>query len=367
MVETKVRAGGLYATAFAGAVVSAAAISPHLFGSSGYKEALLSVAVSLAVTSMAAVPALCLQKERVGLLEAARLHLGRFARVVEGFYFAVLAYFGFYFLAHFLIFMENTLNPATPLWLTGGCIVLTAAYGALRGLPTLCRAGTIAFVPMLLGFCFIFIALLKDIDTAYLLQKKPLQPVPGAMALFTAGRMTSLVHLLVFLPHTKGRKAAGFWVLNIGFHLVCALVVLFLALCLGSMAETQLFPVYTLALLANVGSLQRLDILFLVLWVVGAVLRLALDMTAASMFFQVKDRSTLGEAPRYSPRMGAVLLQAVLCAVPAVWVAGSLSLQKWLLSSQMITYISLAAGAVVPVFILCIERFNRCRKGGRSL
>jgi hypothetical protein len=133
------------------------------------------------------------------------------------------------------------------------------------------------------------------------------------------------------------------------------------------MAETQLFPVYTLALLANIGSLQRLDILFLVLWVVGAVLRLALDITAASMVFRVKDRTALGETPRFSQKIWWILLQAVLCAVPAVWVAGSLSLQKWLLSSQTITVVSLAAGVVVPVFVLCVERFNRCRKGGRTL
>lgn len=359
--RSSVSSVALYATSFVSTVVSAVSVSPHLFGSGGWREAFLAVAVSLAVTSLAAVPALCLAREGTGLLQAARLRLGKAAVLISAFYYAVLVYFGFYFLSFFLIFIENTIDPVLPVWAVAGCVTLAAVYGTWHGLSTVTRAGLYAFVLTVLGFGFIFLMLFKEISPANLYTAGPLQPDIPTAALFTAGRATSLVHLLVFMPRAKGRKITGFWILNTGYHLLCGAIVFFLAACLGNMAASQLFPVYTLAQLASFGALQRLDIIFLVLWIVGIVLRLCLDLLAGEELFSHGRRFSAGEQARFPLPKKLLLLQALLLAVPAAIAADHLPLQRWLFSSQMITIVSLLAGVVVPMFILCLDRI--CRSG----
>ena len=361
--RSSVSATALYATSFVSSVVSAVSVSPHFFGSGGYRESLIAVAVSFAVTSLAAVPALCLSREGTGLMEAARLRLGKAAVAVSVFYYAVLGYFGFYFLSFFLVFIDNTIDPVLPVWAVSGGVVLAAMYGVWHGLPTVSRAGLYAFALTVLGFGFIFLMLFKEMNFTYLYAEKPLRPDISTTALFTAGRATSLVHLLLFLPRTRGRKAVGFWVLNIGFHLLCGVIVFFLAACLGNMASSQLFPVYTLAQLAKFGALQRLDIIFLFLWIGGIVLRLCLDLLAGEELFCFHDRSLLtGQEEHFPPQKRLQLLQAVLLAVPAALVADHLPLQRWLFSSQVITRVALFAGVVVPLFVLCLDRICRGRK-----
>ena len=360
-----VGAGALFATAFVGTVVSAASVSPHLFGEGSYLEALLTVLLSLVLTSLAAVPTLLLNHEGTGLMEAARLCLGKGAWVVEIFYYAVLLYYDFYFLSCFLVFIENTLNPSTPVWLVSVCVVLTAAYGASRGLRAVSRAGTLAFALVLVGFGLIFCMLFRQIDPVNLLHTEPISLHASSAALFIAGRMTSLVQLLLFLPQAKGHRVAGYWACNTGFHLLCAVLVFFLGACLGPMAATQLFPVHTLALLANLGAVQRLDIVFLALWITGTVLRLCLDFTAGASLFCFHDRHLLGEKQRrIPPKVWLVLLQAAAVAVPAAWVADTLPLQRWLFSSQLLTLLAVLAGVVVPTCILCLWRLRRGRKEG---
>ena len=47
---------------------------------------------------------------------------------------------------------------------------------------------------------------------------------------------------------------------------------------LGNAIQTQMFPIYTLAAISGIGPFQRMDSIFLGIWLMGVFIKIAIDL-----------------------------------------------------------------------------------------
>lgn len=130
----------------------------------------------------------------------------------------------------------------------------------------------------------IFLAVSPNVTPHYLM---PLfydgidQTVQGFLV-FTA-RCSSLAEFAVLMPFLtntdtksgKSHRVLGFVVWNGGITVFLGVLLFFIVSCLGEYAALQVFPAYTLASIAEIAGIQRLDALFIGISMMALIVRIA--------------------------------------------------------------------------------------------
>ena len=182
---------------------------------------------------------------------------------------------------------------------------------------------------------------------------RPLALLKGA-ALFL-GRTTLFADMAVLLPFVKGRKGLGFAAWAGGSSLLVGCLLALLAGCLGPYAYTQQFPVYALASLTGVRSLQRLDPVFVALWMTGQIVKAACDLFACRVCL-----SSLGASRGPWGVLGAGAAMLALGMGAAVWQP----LQALLLNPRLWLALTALAGVGAPFALLLAARLRGERGRG---
>ena len=129
---------------------------------------------------------------------------------------------------------------------------------------------------------------------------------------------------------------------------------LLLAGCLGPYAATQDFPVYTLASLSEVASLQRLEPVFAVLWMAGLLPQVAMGLYAC----RVCAASLGGNRPPW-----VIVPAAIGMAVLGLWDVSSKGVQSAFQDSSLWLTLTLLTGGGVPLVLWLLNKLRR--KGER--
>lgn len=278
--------------------------------------------------------------------------IGYGVSIIYSLYFLVMNTFS---LALFLTLLSNTMNPAASRWSIVVILTGIALYGAVKGIETISRASICIFVLFLLGFGVIFTALIARMETGYLepvLSEGTQQMQQGALVF--ASRCTSLAEVAVLMPFVRGKKKLGFALWNGGVTAFVSVLLFFLVTCLGEYAYRQIFPVYTLATMAEIAGIQRLDALLAGLSMMALVIRLSCGLFAVSECWArtVKPR----------PRVWLLSVIAVISVGAALWITenaertGLIFRTGWLLPMTALT------GIVLPVVIWAADRIKNRRK-----
>ena len=314
----------------------------------GLPQALLSYLLAMALGFGLALPVWGLHRRYPTLPvgEAARRLLGRAGAGVAFLYLLYLVVMGGVSLALFQLFLRQAFHPDFPAWLVLAAMAGAAAFGACRGLEAVARCAGCVLVLLVLGTALVFGAAalrFSPENLTPLFPARPLALLKGA-ALFL-GRTTLFADMAVLLPFVKGRKGLGFAAWAGGSSLLVGCLLALLAGCLGPYAYTQQFPVYALASLTGVRSLQRLDPVFVALWMTGQIVKAACDLFACRVCL-----SSLGA--------GAAMLALGMGA--AVWQP----LQALLLHPRLWLALTALAGVGAPLALLVAARLRGERGRG---
>ena len=133
-----------------------------------------------------------------------------------------------------------------------------------------------------------------------------------------------------------------------------AALTLLLAGCLGPYAATQDFPVYTLASLSEVASLQRLEPVFAVLWMAGLLPQVAMGLYAC----RVCAASLGGNRPPW-----VIVPAAIGMAALGLWAVSSKGVQSAFQDSSLWLTLTLLTGGGVPLVLWLLNKLRR--KGTR--
>lgn len=252
-----------------------------LLGGNDLTDNLFSCAIAFLCNFLLAIPsflllrsrgdcALLLQSESVGkwLLWCAAV-----------FYILYFLFVDVQYLASFQFFLGNAFRPAVPTWIFAAMILLAAVYSAIKGLEAMGRTALVILVLFLCGIIVIAVLLLSDIRAEHFM---PLfyngggQLLTGT-AFYLSGSASIATYALLFSA-AKGRRRLGFCIWNIITYGVGALILFLIIGTLGNYANLQLFPFYSAATLAELGTFQRMDSVFICIWLIGLFLKLAIDL-----------------------------------------------------------------------------------------
>lgn len=291
--------------------------------------------------------ALLLQAESVGkwLLIAAVL-----------FYILYFLFVDIQYLSTFQFFLGNAFRPAVPTWIFTAMILITAVYSAEKGLEAMGRTALIILILFLLGIIVISSLLLADIQSdnlSPLFYNGPSQTVTGT-AFYLSGS-TAIVSYGLLFSEAKGRRKLGFCFWNSITYSVAALILFLVVSTLGSYATLQLFPFYSAATLAELGTFQRMDSVFICIWLIGLFLKLAVDIYCIAHC--INQFSTKALRTAVKPVAG------VLIFVGAVLTAHSQTLLRFFLNPIIGCLITVGAAVIFPTITLV---GNRIRKRGEN-
>lgn len=240
---------------------------------------LISLALSAVLYVVALIPTFLLARKRrdYSIIEWSFAVKPWFGKGVAAIYFAFLVLVTANTISHFEFFLTSAIYPNASPTLFVVLFLLAVAYAVYMGLEACARMSGFVFWGVAAGTAFLFLCLFQKADAIYL--RNPFNT--DLMSTLTTGlggvgASLEIVTILLLIPMVRGNLPKATGVLSFMIMLYYQLVSIFTITSLGEYAQTHLFPIYSLAAIAEFSVMQRLDSLFLTMWVFIAFVRTAL-------------------------------------------------------------------------------------------
>lgn len=178
--------------------------------------------------------------------------------------------------ARFELFISTVMFPNSELTLMIVILLAACVAASLKGIEAIGRASSILLFIMCLSIAFILFSVAKEFEYYNLrpVLTEGIVPVSG-FAFYVSTRAAELLSLNISAPLVKGnvKKMIFLWIPV--FSAVCTLILVFLTGVTGEYGNDQIFPLYTLTVIAKFGIFERLDDILTGLWVLCIFIQVA--------------------------------------------------------------------------------------------
>lgn len=358
-IRHKISSAQFFVMMFVSRVVVTIALNARFLGGENMLDSILSYLLAMALGFLIALPVWALDKrhpeQNVG--DAAQAAWGKAGKLVPLFYILYFILVNGASLGLFQIFLLDTVNPDFSSALTVAAILGVALYGALRGIETVARCASCVFAFLLAGAALVFGIV------AFRFQGENLEPafynglsqtVQGIFLFIS--RTSVFADMAILLPMVRGKRVRGFAGWAGGTALFVSVLLLLLQGCLGRYAATQNFPVYALSSITEIRSMQRLDAIFVGVWMMGLIVKLACDIYACRVcFFSLSGKRR--------PRLSVILTGSLVLAL-AFTMAENRAVQNLLLNTHLLFWCAVFTGFLLPLLVLGGELLSRRKERG---
>ncbi len=360
MTNTKfntITAGQLFCMLFITRMVVNITYSPFMAASDAMLDQTVSCCLSIVLIVLIAVPIYCLHRRwpNDNLVDQAGIMTGRFlGALITAFYGLYFLYVCSYNLSFYSAFITNVMAPKFSSSLLTLAVLITACYGAFRGVEALARASGIIIVIVVACLLFFITALLFKID--------PLNYAPllydGTEEIWTGiqqmiGTSSCVVFIGMLLPLTKGNIRKGFFAWVFSTHITLIILILVIVGVLGDFVKTQIFPIYAAASVAEMGIIKRVDALFFAVWTTCLFVKISLGLH----LFSLCVKKILGEkAARISILLGAAAVFAY-----SLWNVLDEKSIFHIYRIGVTFWITISAALFVPLILLAIDLIKNGR------
>ncbi len=242
--------------------------------------------------------------------------------------------------------------PRTPIIVVIGVIAGLAAWSCRAGVEVMARVGQVIF-PMLIGSILLIVVLLaKDIDPHRLLPLEVLitGPVPHLKDMVSvAARTVEIAWLGIVVPCVSERHGLFKAVAKAQLWQGAVWVIMNIAIfgILGREIEHHFFPFFEAARYVHVADfLERIDAIFLSVWLFGMFLRAAMMLWASAI-----GTAQLLDLKHYRP---VVLPLAGIAVSYAVAQGERFAQFQGYLAPEVLTPFTLTFVVIIPVLILAV-------------
>ena len=276
--------------------------------------------------------------------------------IVAVIYLAVLFYYTVATVSRLDVFTGTIVFPDVKVNFFIILVIMICCYGAYLGIEALGRSAVISVVLVGVTISFLFATLLKKIDVMNYTAVFYNGFVPVLKSAFNgAGRTIEYVMIAVAFPKVSGKKTKGFFVWLIVQAIVTAVLFLVEIGVMGNFANTQLFPIHSLAALADFSIFKRLDALVTGIWLLCAFLKISfliyLQMDILKRYFH-----------KFSERKLLTIIYTFLstvCFALSVSIKGFMTIDNITLKTSIV----LSSTFVIPFIILLFDRREKpCKK-----
>ncbi|MDR2073846.1 MAG: spore germination protein [Oscillospiraceae bacterium] len=206
--------------------------------------------------------------------------LGKIFSLIYAVYFAFVCA---HTLALFKVFIENVMNPPISFMLLSLILVALTCYGAAKGIEGIARASSVIMFFIVFSLIILGFSLYKTTDPTNFgpfFYDGPHSALEGII--FFISRSSCIPAMAWLIPRTNGNVKRGIFVWNTSFYALMAASIMIVVGALGDFAQTQLFPAYSAASIAKMGSLENLDALYLGLWTASIFMKLAMFLNLSA-------------------------------------------------------------------------------------
>jgi spore germination protein (amino acid permease) len=242
------------------------------------QDVLLAVPVNFILNYIVAIPILILLKRHPGkdLVELAHNILGRAAGIfIAVFYMLCFVFLAIYLLATFHNYYVNFILPESMYYAIAIPLLIVAFYGAVKGIETIARFGSIVIILYLIIVAVIGLSLIPQINFDFLFPMLYNGPKVFLGAVLSGVNSNLQIVFLAFCAPflklgTKLGKIYTKW--NVIAMLLFLMLEFLTVTVMGPFAAKQNFPLPELALLSQVGVFERLDAVDMISWILNTVL-----------------------------------------------------------------------------------------------
>lgn len=342
----RISASQFFILLFVSQAIGAVGINAGYLGGENMLEAIVSYVLAMALGLLISLPVWLVHRRwpEQSVADAAQSAFGKAGKAVPVLYILYFVVTGGAALGLFQIFLLDTVNPEFSAALVMAAVAAVAVYGAARGIETVARCGLCVFVGLLLGSLLVFSIVASRFEAENLepLFVNGMSQTFRGTALFLS-RTSVFADMAVLLPQVTGRKRAGFLGWAGGAAAFVGILLLLLAGCLGPYGAAQNFPVFSLSSMTEIRSMQRLDAVFVGIWIMGLTVRLSCGLYACRVCFS----SLWGK--RF-PR-GAVIGSGAAMLLLAFAVVKNRGIQRLLLSTPLPLGLMLLTACVLPLLV----------------
>ncbi len=198
----------------------------------------------------------------------------KMSRVLSAFYIFFFIFAASVSVSRFYIFLTSDIYPEKKMGFFLVIAVLVCAYCAYLGIEALSRGNVILVCITVLGVAAIFFSVTQRIDV-YNFEPIFFYPLNNSVksGLFAAARTVELSVFLFLASKTNGRIKRGFIVSFFLFAVSLFTLFFFLNGVSGEFAKTQLFPFYSLAVIAKFPFFERLDAVITAVWIFSILIK----------------------------------------------------------------------------------------------
>ncbi len=211
---------------------------------------------------------LALHLNKRGLIYEAAQFSAIFAKAVAVVYCICFVWFAGIGVARFELFLSTVMFPNSELYFMIILLLGAALYSSLKGTEAIGRAASV--LSMILGASIIFV--IAAVASEF--EKTNLQPILTnglspvlSFSFYTSTRTVELITILVMAPKVNGsiKKMTFLWIFSLA--VIITVILIFLAGVTGEYGNDQIFPLYTLTVIARFGIFERLDDILTGIWV----------------------------------------------------------------------------------------------------
>lgn len=347
MINKKISVSQLSVIAFLSSVSFLSSMSSRIINGNFY-DSIISALISCALGLLFSVPILCLH----GRKQLTPLESSAASPFLMVLYFIFFIYSMAWNLTSISSMLVNTIFPDVAPWLLIVPMLLVAVYGCVKGAEAIGRSAFIIMVAFLLGIVLIIAGAMQLISPRgqrVFFYEGYTDLVKNTVTIFS--RSTFLPQLVILISFaSEGSK--GSYVLWSGIAgIFTSGLLLVTQLCLGQYAGVLQYPVYGLAAASELAPLQRLDIIFSVIWLMIMLIRLTATLFAAGECV----KRVLG--PKAVP-WGLVLAMAGTGATSWL-VTRNMDVHDTVFSTNVYFIAAIILGAVIPSVVCGILKIQK--------
>lgn len=328
--------------------------TPYLAGGGEVWDHVLSAAISWILTFIMVLPVYFLYRRQpsMTLADQAYFLMGKAGYAVSAVYALYFLIMSCYTLSMFEVFVTNAMSPQISLPMLTLAILATSCYGAFKGIEALARTSGFILVVLCASIIFLICALFPQVDTVNyppFMLNGPQQTIGGVLLMLS--RTACIPAMAMLLPLAKGSAKSGIFVWNTSVHLLTGILLTLMVGALGEFLQTQLFPVYAAASVAEIGVFKRMDALYLGIWTAGLFLKTALFLVLFSMCV----RRIWGErAGRVSIGVGGVLI-----GLFSLLVAHNRFAAAFLFDLNFLLWCTVTTSILLPLLLLVVSGIRK--------
>lgn len=253
--------------------------------------------------------------------------------------------------ARFNLFVNSIIFPDSDMSWFVLPVIAGCAFIAYKGIESVSRSSVLFTFIVVLSLVFVFAAAASRFDV---LNFRGVRPGKGfemfETGFMSAARTAEIASIPILTPflNSNPTKPMFRWIGVTSVSLV--LISSMISGVLGQFGYEQIFPMYSLTVLAEFGILERLDAIVTAVWVLCFIAKMSYFLFVNS--YLLKELTPIER--KYSP---------FACAVPvgigAMLMSKNIDILADVIKSGFLTVLFIGGGIVIPITVVIIEKIRK--------